>query len=135
MDDTRFDALAKTVAGCAQSRRAVLRLAAGAVAALIAGAAPATASARACRDNGATCALFTDCCSRRCQGGRCDQGRSRPGAACERDAECRSGICGRVSADSSLCRDAGCRRAGRACAGSTDCCRGVCSSSTFRCVD
>ena len=135
MNDPRFDALVKSMAGDGQSRRAALRLAAGALAALVARARPAAGVAQACRENGAKCTVFTDCCSRRCQGGRCEQGRARPGAGCDRDAECRSGICGRISSVGSICRDADCRRAGRPCADTTDCCRGVCSSSTFRCVD
>ncbi len=135
MDDSRFDALARTVAGGAQSRRTALRLAAGALAALLARASTAIGAAQTCRENRAKCDVFTDCCSRRCQGGRCEQGRSRPGAGCDRDEECRSGICGRISSVGGLCRNAGCRRAGRACLRTTDCCRGVCSSSTFECVD
>ncbi len=135
MDDSRFDALVKSVARGAQSRRAALRLAGGALAALVARARPTGGAAQACRENGAKCTVFTDCCSRRCQGGRCEQGRALAGAGCELDAECRSGICGRISFGGSICREADCRRTGRRCAETTDCCRGVCSSSTFRCVD
>ena len=134
MDDKRFDAVTKALAGGASRRTALRALFGGSLATLLVGHRIAPAAAD-CRANTQKCDLPTECCSGRCRSGRCRQGRLRAGSACTHDQQCRSGICGRINAQSSICRSAGCVRAARRCTLSTDCCRGVCDAGTLECVD
>ncbi len=131
MDARVLDRLARTVA-LAPSRRDLLRLLAGTAGAILLGA-PAPAAAERCRRDGARCALGSDCCSGRCRLRRCRPARLAAGSLCQRDAQCRSGVCGRIDRESRLCRRRRCRRAGRACAGTVDCCAGVCDAATREC--
>ena len=98
MDDRRFDALTRALAAGTASRRAALRLLLGG--GLAAGLArPRGAAAQvgiaankgSCRAPGDVCDGDADCCSERCEAGRC-LCRKR-GAACDVDRACCSGRC------------------------------------------
>jgi len=139
MDAHPVDRIARDLAtgsAPAPSRRRLLRLAAGAVPLLLgARFGAAGAAAGTCRATGQRCGVDPDCCSARCEDGRCRAGDLAPGSICRRRQECRSGICGAVNSEVGICRTAGCRRPGRRCRVSTQCCRGVCSASRRECVD
>ena len=97
MDGERFDRIARAL-GATPPRRGALRLlAAGALGAILARPRGAVvqvgiaANTGSCRATGDVCDGDKDCCSQRCEGGRC-QCRKR-GAACTVDRACCSGRC------------------------------------------
>ena len=97
MDGERFDAMTRSWAASAARRGALRLLAAGALGAILArprGVAAQVgiaANTGSCRATGDVCDGDKDCCSERCEGGRC-QCRRR-GAACAVDRACCSGRC------------------------------------------
>lgn len=133
MGARRLDRIARTVATAA-SRRDLLRLLAGTAGTALLGA-PLSAAAQSCRRDGARCDLDPECCSGRCRLRRCRPARLAAGSQCTRDEQCRSGVCGRINRESSICRREGCRRERRPCSGTVDCCSGVCDARTRECAD
>lgn len=79
-----------------------------------------------CVAAGGACALGTDCCTSRCDGGTCSATQcTADGAACASDGECCGGTCNGTCAPLNTT----CKTAGNACGASGDCCSGDCDAS------
>lgn len=89
MDDQRFDALVRSVAG-APSRRRLLGALVGGLAATVLPRVGSEAEAARCLALGKRCERGDDCCAGRCRGGRCrcSTTQKRCGAICIPDAAC-----------------------------------------------
>jgi hypothetical protein len=146
MDESRFDALARSW-GTTRSRRAAARaLAGGALAALL-GRAEGVAAAR-CRADRDCRGAFQKCCNRRCVDTSADpQNCGRCNHTCDEDEVCRNGACqstcptgqvrcGRRRECTNLATDPqNCGRCGKECLPNETCGRGECKCSGARCAE
>lgn len=86
---------------------------------------------RACRTLDAPCATGNECCSGRCEGGRClPIGACKaPAAACATRAECCSGRCEPIAGTTNRACTNLCRATGAACVTGSDCCSFSCRNN------
>ena len=132
MDSPAIDRLARGI-----SRRRCTALAVAIVAMLPIDPVQAASPFGPAHGNGARCSWNPDCKSNRCQGGRCRQGRTKVGGMCDFNQACKSGVCGRMSSNSKVCRQKRCIKTGDYCAYpdiAWSCCEGLCDATTATCV-
>ena len=136
MDEHRFDALAKALAGSVSRRRSLKMLAAAPFGAVAARFFPTASVAPDCRKGGEPCVAETDCCSGHCDAGLCGAGGATGsgapgpcranGEGCRQGSQCCSGYCnGREKC--------ACKPVGKGCADPSQCCSGLCDGGKCHC--
>ena len=137
MDGSRFDAIARTLAGGIGRRR----VAAGLAATLLGGLTLPRQVAAACKNPGRPCDRDNDCCgAAECRGGecKCKSGRDECGNDCVKldTDEQHCGRCNRHCDGGETCRDGSCVGpcGGSTCDATEECVGGVCTTPPGGCA-